>query len=99
MGWCEHSSQAQAVVALNLLHQGPEDCFHFCYLKKNGSVGLTRCVGSSLQLLLSLRQWSEIPVSMNGVVTVLTDNRKRPTWEFSVVFQQLLSTVALSYYV
>ncbi|KAI1232361.1 hypothetical protein IHE44_0006817, partial [Lamprotornis superbus] len=42
LGWWKHSSQAQAVVALALLHQGRADCFHFCYLKKNGSVGLTR---------------------------------------------------------
>lgn len=26
LGWCKHSSQVQAFVALDLLHQGPADC-------------------------------------------------------------------------
>lgn len=68
VGCCKHSSQAQAVVALALLHQGPADCFHFCYIRKNGSVGLTRCGDSSLQLLPSLSKGQKVPVSVNVIV-------------------------------
>lgn len=67
--WCKHSSHAQAAVALALLHQGPADSSHFCYLKKNSSVGLTRCVGSSLQFSPAFANGQKVPLNVSVVVS------------------------------